>query len=86
LTIDALVERLSLAPARILGLQRGVRSGLPADLTLIDPDRTFILEPDTLQSKSRNTPFAGWRMQGCAVMTLVDGRPVHDLMSSSGRG
>lgn len=86
LTIEALVERLSLAPARILQLQRGVRTGLPADLTLIDPDRAFILEPDALKSKSRNTPFAGWRMQGCAVMTLVDGRPVHDLLSSEGRG
>jgi dihydroorotase len=78
LSIEMLVDRMALAPARILGLERGVRKGLTADLTLIDPDRIFTLEPDTLKSKSRNTPFGGWNMQGRAVMTIVDGRPVHD--------
>lgn len=78
LPVDALVDRMSLAPARILGLERGVRKGLAADLTLIDPECVFTLEPDALKSKSRNTPFAGWKLQGRAVMTLVDGRPVHD--------
>ncbi len=83
LPIDALVDRISLAPARILGIERGVRTGLTADLTLIDPEREFILEPDALKSKSRNTPFAGWKLQGQAVMTIVDGRPVHDLLSAA---
>lgn len=78
LPIDALVDRMSLAPARILGLERGIRKSLTADLTLIDPECIFTLEPDSLQSKSRNTPFAGWKLQGRAVMTIVGGRPVHD--------
>ncbi|MGD9010535.1 MAG: amidohydrolase family protein, partial [Desulfobacteraceae bacterium] len=78
LSIETLVDRMALAPARILGLERGVRKGLTADLTLIDPKCLFTLEPDALKSKSRNTPFAGWKLQGRAVMTLVDGRPVHD--------
>lgn len=83
LPVDALVDRMALAPARILGLERGVRKGLTADLTLIDPERVFTLEPDALKSKSRNTPFAGWKLQGRAVMTLVDGRPVHDVVSEA---
>jgi dihydroorotase len=83
LPVEALVDRMSLAPARILGLERGVRKGLTADLTLIDPEREFILEPEALKSKSRNTPFAGWKMQGRAVMTIVDGRPVHDQLSAT---
>ncbi len=83
LPIDALVDRMALAPARILGLERGVRKGLTADLTLIDPEREFILEPDALKSKSRNTPFAGWKLQGRAVMTFVDGRPVYDVLSAA---
>jgi dihydroorotase len=86
LPIEALVDRMALAPARILGLERGVRKGLTADLTLIDPERHFTLEPDALKSKSRNTPFAGWKMQGRAVMTIVEGRPVHDLLSTDDHG
>jgi dihydroorotase len=86
LSVETLVDRMALAPARILGLERGVRKGMTADLTLIDPERRFTLEPDALKSKSRNTPFAGWKMQGRAVMTLVDGRPVYDQLSAGDHG
>ncbi len=82
LSVDALVDRMALAPARILGLDRGIRVGLAADLTLIDPERVYSLDPGSLKSKSRNTPFSGWEMQGRAVMTLVDGRPVYDELAT----
>jgi len=85
LTEQSLIERISLAPARFLGLERGVRTGLPADLTLIDPERTYTLEAQQLKSRSRNTPFDGWRMQGRAVMTIVDGEAVHDELSATGQ-
>jgi dihydroorotase len=86
LSVEALVDRMAVAPARILGLERGVRKGLSADLTLIDPEQCYTLAPEALKSKSRNTPFAGWRLQGRAVMTIVDGRPVHDLMPANDHG
>lgn len=72
-----LIERMAVAPARILDLECGVRNGLAADLTLIDPERIYTLNSDALKSKSRNTPFDGWELKGKAVMTLVDGRVIY---------
>ncbi len=77
LTIEQLIARMATGPARILGLPGGVRKGLPADLTLIDPQRDFTVAAEALQSKSRNTPFEGWSLKGKAVMTIVGGRIVY---------
>jgi dihydroorotase len=77
LTIDTLVERMAAAPARILGLQCGIRPGLPADLTLIDPEKQYVVRAEAFQSKSRNTPFEGWSLKGRAVMTIVGGKTVY---------
>jgi dihydroorotase len=77
LTIETLIERMAIAPARILGLEAGVRVGLPADVTLIDPNKEFTVRSAAMQSKSRNTPFDGWTLKGKAVMTIMDGRIVY---------
>ena len=77
LSIAALIDRMALAPARILGLERGVRPGLAADLTLIDPDVEYTLRAETLKSKSRNTPFDGWTFKGRAALTMVGGKIVY---------
>jgi len=77
LTIATLIERMAIAPARILGLEAGVRVGLPADVTLIDPNEEFTVRAAAMQSKSRNTPFDGWTLKGKAVMTIMDGRIVY---------
>lgn len=77
LDLETLIERMTLAPARILGLACGVRTGLPADLTLIDPQCTYTLDADQLRSKSRNTPFDGWELKGKALMTIVAGEIVY---------
>ncbi len=77
LTIDALIERMACAPARIMGLECGLRPGLPADMTLIDPLKEWTVSADNLKSRSRNTPFDGWRLTGQAVMTLVGGKAVY---------
>jgi dihydroorotase len=77
LEIGALIERMACAPARIMGLECGLRPGRTADMTLIDPLKEWIVSTEKLKSKSRNTPFDGWRLQGGAVMTLVGGRIVY---------
>lgn len=77
LTIDTLIERMAAAPARILGLHSGIRPGLPADLTLIDPEKQYEVRAEAFQSKSRNTPFEGWSLKGRAVMTIVGGKIVY---------
>lgn len=77
LSIETLIERMAIAPARILGIETGIRAGLPADLTLIDPNKAFVVRADAFESKSRNTPFEGWPLKGRAVMTIVGGKIVH---------
>ncbi len=74
-TLPMLIEKLSSAPARIFNLPGGtLQAGSPADLTIIDPERTFIINPDTWQSKSRNTPFGGRRLMGAPVYTILGGK------------
>src|SRR5437879_2525246 len=62
LPLGTLVSRLSRDPARLLNLPGGsLAAGAPADLTLLDPERTVTVDPLTFRSKSRNTPFGGGR-------------------------
>lgn len=64
-------------PARILGLKSGrMKVGAPADVTLIDLDRRWVIDPSEFKSKARNCPFAGWPMRGRAVGLFVGGRMV----------
>ena len=52
--------------------------GAPADLVLIDPDEPFVVDPDKLHSRARNTPFDGRKFQGRAMKTFVGGECVFD--------
>lgn len=73
------LKTLTAAPRAILGLDGGtLAKGAPADLVLIDPNEPFVVEPDELWSRTRNTPFAGRRLQGRAQMTFVAGELVFD--------
>jgi len=65
-------------PARILGIDNDIIPGNPADLTLIDLEETWVVDPDRFVSKSRNTPFTGRAVQGKAVATMVGGTLVFD--------
>lgn len=77
-----LIELMSVNPARILGLAAGTLStGAAADITLINPDLTFSYTEDQVVSKSKNSPFLGWKLQGRAVLTVVGGRITHNLLS-----
>ncbi|MFM7522220.1 MAG: dihydroorotase, partial [Planctomycetota bacterium] len=70
-----LVDALSTAPARILGVQRGtLRPGAVADITVIDPDVTWQVDVGSFRSKSVNSPFHGWTLRGRAAATIVAGR------------
>ncbi|MGR3482219.1 dihydroorotase [Salipiger marinus] len=78
LDLPTLFRALSLNPAKRLGLPCGrLAAGAPADLVLFDADKPFILDRFKLQSKSKNTPFDGARLQGKVLQTLVAGRSVY---------
>jgi dihydroorotase len=75
-----LVQAMSTLPAEILGINRGtLRPGAVADVTLIDPGMTWRVDARAFASKSVNTPFHGWTLQGRAVATIVAGRVKHRL-------
>jgi len=71
------LSKLTCNPARILGVELGrLSSGLQADITLIDPLREYTVDVHQFRSKSRNSPFHGWNLKGCAVMVLRDGKVI----------
>lgn len=73
-----LIRAVTLAPAQLLGLRAGrISPGAPADLVLVDLGAPVVVDADRLISKSKNSPFDGRRLQGQVLMTLVDGRVVH---------
>jgi dihydroorotase len=69
-----LVWKMSVNPAAILRVRGGtLETGAPADITVIDPNRSWTVDVRTFRSKSRNCPFHGWKMEGKAVLTIVGG-------------
>ncbi len=79
LSFIQLVEKMSTHPARILGLESGLRVGRPADMTIIDPDLSYTVDAANFQSLSRNTPFDSWHLTGKPVLTMVGGRIVYEF-------
>lgn len=74
LPLARLVSLLTDGPARVLALPGGtLRPGSPADVTVLDLEVQRTVDPSRFQSKGRNTPFAGWRLKGGPVMTVVAG-------------
>jgi dihydroorotase len=79
LSLLALLRATSTRPAELLGLPGGtLKTGVPADVIVIDPDDPWILDPADLKSKCKNTPFDEARMQGRVVRTIVGGRTVYE--------
>ncbi|MBX3298388.1 MAG: dihydroorotase [Acidobacteria bacterium] len=79
--LERLVEMCSANPARIFGLKgRGtLRPGSAADLTIIDPELEWTYTNADSRSRSKNSPFSGWKFRGRAVATVVDGRVVFKI-------
>jgi dihydroorotase len=77
--LPTMVARMSLAPATIFNLPGGtLKVGSPADVTIFDPNAEWEVDPATFLSKSRNTPFAGWKLKGKPRYTIVGGRVVFE--------
>jgi len=76
-----LVELLSVNPARILGVKGGsLAPGVPADITVIDPAKSFVFTTEKILSKSRNSPFLGQSFTGKSVLTILQGKITYNDM------
>lgn len=72
-----LITKMSVNPSKILGLKRGsLKKGLPADITIIDPAKEFTYTKDSIESKSKNSPFINWVLKGKAIAAFAGGRLV----------
>jgi len=77
ISLDRVIEAWSFSPAQRFGLQGGsLVPGAVADMVLFDPEFSEVIEPATLESKARNTPFLNKTLQGFPIMVWVDGRLV----------
>jgi dihydroorotase len=74
-----MIEMMSLKSAQLLRIDGGtLEEGARADITLIDPNMEWTVDPAKFISKSRNSPFAGRRLKGRAMLTIVAGEVVYD--------
>jgi dihydroorotase len=82
LTLPQAIAKFTTGPARALNLEgwgQLQRNG-PAHLTILDPFFEFQVDVQQFRSKSRNSPFNGFELKGKALLTMVDGRIVHNLL------
>ncbi|MFC9776820.1 dihydroorotase [Paenibacillus chitinolyticus] len=74
-SLGFLIERMTSKPAEVFGLESGrLQVGSDADLTLVDLETEKEVDPAAFLSKSRNTPFTGWKLKGWPVLTMVGGK------------
>lgn len=74
------IAKLTQRPAEILRLNKGsLRIGADADLTVLDPELSWVVVPDELKTKASNTPFAGRELKGRVVATIVGGKVKYRL-------
>jgi len=77
LTMEELVKKMCLNPSRILGLNKGtLEVGKSADITIVDISEEYIVDVQKFQSKSKNSPFDGFKLSGAVYYTIVEGNVV----------
>jgi dihydroorotase len=86
ISLRRFIELLSTNPARLLGLTNKGRLavGADADITLLDLGAETVVDKEKFESKSRNSPFHGWKLKGTAVMTVVRGKVVFPFQPETG--
>lgn len=78
ITLQTLIRKLTAEPSQVFDLPTGtLNSGAPADVTVLDLESAWVVDPSTFASKGKNTPIAGTTLPGRVAMTFVEGRPVH---------
>jgi dihydroorotase len=84
LSLEQAVQKLTSAPAAAFGLNKGTLTvGADADVVVVDQQEQWEVDPSKFRSKSRNTPFAGWKVKGRVNVTIVGGRVVFEAAAES---
>ena len=76
ISLEKLIDLMSIKPSERFDVEHGIEVGMPADLTVFDLDEEYVIDPDTFASKGRFTPFDGRKVFGRCIATYVDGKPV----------
>jgi len=80
LSLPTLIQKMTQGPAQILKREIGrIRVGDRADITIIDPELEWTVKGDSFKSKSKNSPFIGWKMKGRAVTVIVSGKVIENV-------
>ena len=80
LTWPEVIRKLTINPSQLVGIPKGtLRPGADADVTIIDPETRWTIDPARFFSKSRNTPYGGWEVRGRAHTVIVGGEVRHTL-------
>lgn len=78
MSVNQLIEKMSLNPARILNIPAGTLSvGVNADVVIFDPNEIYMVDVDKLHGKSKNTPFKGMSLKGKVKFTVLNGEVVY---------
>ena len=79
LTPMQMAEKMSYNPARILHMEQkgSLKPGKDADVTIIDPNEEYVINPKTFVSRGKNTPFGGKKVKGSVKYTICDGKIVY---------
>lgn len=81
ITLEKLVEMMSVRPREIFGIDGGeIKEGAVANLTLLDVDKEWIVNPDNFVTMGRATPFEGWKLQGENLLTIYRGEIVYETV------
>ena len=74
LTLSEMIAKFTIGPSKAIGVPCcEIEEGALADLTILDLEKIYTVIPDNFKSRSKNTPFAGWKLKGCPVATIVNG-------------
>ncbi len=78
MSLNDIIAKMTINPARILGIRSGFLAlGAPADITIFDPNEEWTVDPDRFASKARNTPFGGMKLKGRVKYTIADGKIIY---------
>ncbi len=81
ITLEKLIDLMCYGPSKILKLGRGgMNVGDDADLAVFDLDHEFTFEKDKMLSKSRNTPYDGWKLYGETILTIMGGKVTYEKL------